>query len=81
MKASKLTLLAGFLLLLSGCNPFIVARPDSEKLVTSGWARHPDAQKQQEPLYCYGTLADKVCYTTPKTGAEKRLSGFYGPKP
>lgn len=66
---------------LSGCNPFMLVRPDSEKLVTTGWAKQPRVQNKAAPLYCYGTIGDKVCYAMPQTGAEKRLTGYYGAKP
>jgi hypothetical protein len=70
-----------FLLTLSGCNPFMFCRPDSERLVTSGWAKQPMEQKEPEAIYCYKTLGERVCYTSPKSTEYKRLSGYYGPKP
>jgi hypothetical protein len=29
------------------------------------------------PAWCYGTLADTACFTTPQSGAEERLVGAY----
>lgn len=76
----KVILLAvGVMLSSSACvNPFYLFKPDSEKLVSEGWA---DRKKiNPEPLYCYKTLGERVCYTEPKEGADN-LSGYYGPSP
>lgn len=66
------------LLLLTGCNPFLLFAPDSQKIVQKGWAENPPP-KAIEPVYCYHTLADKVCHKRPLEGEEKRLSGYFGP--
>ncbi len=65
---------------LTGCNPFMPFRPDSEELVKKGWARQPQDQADPKPIYCYNTLARKDCYTVPLDD-QSRLSGYYGPKP
>lgn len=70
-----------FLVLMTqGCNPFMPFRPNSEQLVTKGWAKQPVSQEDPEPLYCYRTLAQNVCYTAPLDD-QSRLSAYYGPKP
>ena len=69
------------LLFLTACNPFMLFRADSEKLVTKGWASQPLEKKTPAPLYCYKTLATTMCYPTPKVGEHSRLVGYYGPQP
>ena len=68
------------LALLAGCNPFMPFRPDSETLVKKGWARNPSCQPDPEPLYCYNSLGQKVCHTAPLDD-QRRLNGYYGPRP
>ncbi len=59
----------------------MVMRPDSEQLVKRGWAKYPKEQRIPDPLYCYSTLADKVCHSYPRDTETNRLSGYYGPEP
>jgi hypothetical protein len=66
--------------IMSGCNPFYPLRPDTQHLQSRGWAPNPNVTKSSPPLYCYGTLADRMCYTTPLVGKEDRLEGAYYPK-
>lgn len=37
-------------------------------------------QPPSAPIYCYSTLAQSDCYSTPQAGARDRLIGFYGPR-
>ncbi len=68
-------------LLLSGCNPFARFAPDSETLVTRGFARQGDAPPPY-PVYCYQTLGEKMCYSSPlKYAPRDRVVGYYGPPP
>lgn len=65
---------------LGGCNPFVFFKDDSAALQTSGWAKR-SMEPPPPPIYCYDTLADKVCYTRPIEKEASRLSGYYGPDP
>ncbi|MCX7338362.1 MAG: hypothetical protein NTX76_03655 [Alphaproteobacteria bacterium] len=67
-------LLVTMMMALSACNPFWPAKPDSEKIVKSGWAEKGQAY-DPPPLYCYKTLGDPVCYAYPLEGGESRLVG------
>ncbi len=67
-------------LILTGCNPFRHLAPDSADIQTRYMARHGELPSPY-PLYCYHTLADKMCYKKPLTKDEQRLSGYYGPTP
>lgn len=78
---NRFFLLMSISFLCSACNPLMIVRPDSEALNTKGWARQPRTPKHPEPLYCYKTLGDVMCYPNPQYGLDKRLSGYYGPKP
>jgi hypothetical protein len=61
---------------LTACNPFADLRPDSEKIVKSGWAKNPP-KPQPDSLYCYKTLGEHTCYTHPLKNGENRLAGDY----
>ncbi len=61
---------------LMGCNPFSEFKPDSEKIVKSGWAKNTPKTPPQS-LYCYKTLGEHTCYTHPLKNAEDRLTGNY----
>lgn len=54
-------------LLLSGCNPFGAFRPTSDELLATNWAPNPEDPRrsphEKQPLYCYRTLGEVVCYT------------------
>ena len=63
-------------LLLTACNPFGFAKPDSEKITQSNWAYDPP-KPVPEPLYCYRTLGEHMCYKDPIDGASDRLAGQY----
>lgn len=67
--------------LLSGCNPAAVFKPDSEVFIEEGWRRHPCKDKKPQALYCYNTLGNKACYTSPLPEGDRRLAGYYGAKP
>ena len=67
-------------ILINACNPLFPAKPDSETIVTRGFARNNE-KPEEGPLYCYDTLADKVCYTRPLYDDDERLTGYYGPRP
>lgn len=41
----------------------------------------PDKMMSEDGVYCYNTLADKVCYSKPKDLDGHRLSGYFGPPP
>ena len=62
------------ILLLTGCNPFWMMAPSSEKIQTSNWA--PQKKPTKKPkLYCYKTLGEVMCYKKPIKGAEERFVG------
>jgi len=61
----KSSILLMVMVALTGCNPFMPFRPDSETLVKKGWARNPSCQPEPEPLYCYNSLGHKVCHSAP----------------
>jgi hypothetical protein len=64
------------MLLLSACNPFAIGRPNSQKITTAGWADAP-TKEAPPPLYCYKTLGETACYTTPLKESEERFVGSY----
>ena len=68
------------LLCLCGCNPFRHLAPDSADIQTRQWARRGELTDPY-PLYCYQTLAEKMCYTKPILKGGERLVGHYGPAP
>lgn len=67
--------------LLGGCNPFSPFKPDSGQIIESGWAKPALKTEAEDPLYCYETLGERVCYRKPRKGSENTLTGYYGPKP
>ena len=81
-KARRITyVLIGITCLLeSACNPFMIFRPNSEKIVRDGWARENPCQPDPEPIYCYNSLGYKVCHAAPLE-EQNRLTGYYGPNP
>jgi hypothetical protein len=60
----------------SGCNPFGDFKPNSADIMRKNWAKNPQ-KDTPDPLYCYHTLADSVCYTEPLEGNENRLTGSF----
>lgn len=58
----------------------MLCRPNSEEIQTKNWAPPPKNARKPEPLYCYKTLAETVCYTYPLS-KQDRLSAYYGPHP
>ena len=65
-------------LLLTACNPFGYAKPDSPTIAQSSWAYDPP-KPVPDSLYCYKTLAENMCYKDPIDGADNRLNGQYEP--
>ncbi len=61
-------------LFLNGCNPFWLAKADTKRLYEKEWA-NPSEAPAREKVYCYATLADKVCYKKPLKGQESRFIG------
>lgn len=76
--SSKVCFLSLFLV--AGCNPFRYMAPDSTDIQTRDKAKWGDVPAPY-PLYCYDTLADKVCYASPLAREKDRLMGYYGPPP
>lgn len=74
----KFFLLWASMSLLTACNPFRHLAPDSVDIQTREKARFGEVPAPY-PLYCYETLADKVCYEKPLKHDQDRLSGYYGP--
>lgn len=74
----NLFLILGVTLCVTACNPFGFARPTSEKIVKAGWADNVPRQ-MPEPLYCYRTLGEHMCYDAPLVDGEERLAGRYDP--
>lgn len=74
-------ILGGIMLcLITACNPFRYMAPDSVDIQTREKAKWGDVPAPY-PLYCYDTLADKVCYEKPIEKEKERLMGYYGPPP
>lgn len=48
----------------------------SERIQQRGWAA-PAETYHPETLYCYDTLGHKDCYSSPLSGAEKRIIASY----
>lgn len=67
-------------MMMSGCDNLWFFRPTSEEIVKRGWANNK-YRLEPEQLYCYRTLADPVCYSTPQENAGERIVGYYGNRP
>ncbi|MBA4249454.1 MAG: hypothetical protein C0432_05385 [Candidatus Puniceispirillum sp.] len=61
-------------LFVTGCNPFGDCKPDSEAIVKKSWAKRAK-QSSPDPLYCYSSLGDYVCYKNPQKDKEEILKG------
>lgn len=48
---------------------------------TSYESAYEEAVYDWEPLYCYQSLADVSCASTPNFRDERRLTSYYGPSP
>ena len=67
MKAIFLLILG----LLGACNPFASYRPDSDTIQASLWAKS-DLKKREPEVYCYRTLGECACYSTPQPHLQER---------
>ena len=61
-------------MILGGCNPFWLMKPDTKRLYEKEWAE-PSDPPAREKVYCYTTLAEKICYKKPLKGQEDRFIG------
>ncbi len=60
----KVTSLIFIALILGGCNPFSAYRQNSQEILSRDWAKS-ERFEEQDPMYCYRTLGDVVCYNNP----------------
>lgn len=71
-------MLMGMMLCLSACNPFGWGRVDNQTMLMRGW-NTPDPMTPPEPLHCYRTLGEKMCYRAPQAEKNNQLVGEYTP--
>lgn len=58
-------------LFLTSCAYF--EQPSSEVIVKKGWGKTYPVKKI--PYYCYNTLGETMCYSSPLPNAQMRLTG------
>ncbi len=68
--------LFGFLML-AGCNGLHMFQPNSQRIQTRNWA--PATQKPETKVYCYRTLGDPQCFSTPQLNRDHLLYETHEP--
>ena len=67
------------LLALAACgNPFAGYAPTQEQILSRGWTTLPATADARGTIYCYRTLAQADCFSTPQAGQENRLVSYNG---